>query len=234
MPEKLVIRVVNAQSLKSGEEPKKPKEIVIYHWNRIFAALFVLVILLIGLVWGVMHVFNRPEATPPSAEAAAENTQTLAAAPHSASPMPSANQDAASKPGEKPAPVSPSGPKVVAAHATKTEVALFSSGIKRAQLTNGIVNGEPVDQLDQTIAMNDQGLLRVYLFMETADLKGKVLFHDWNWKGRRIAHARMPIKSNGQKAVSSKFIDRIMTGPWEVKIVDESDRVLAKAGFEVR
>ena len=222
MPEKLVIRVVNAQSLKSSEEPKKPKEIVVYHWNRIFAALFVLVILLIGLVWGVMHVFNRPEATPPAAEA-----------PHSASPKPTAAQ-IASEPGDKPAPASPSAPKAVADHSAKAEVALFSGSIKRAQLTSGIVEGEPVDQLDQTIAMNDKGLLRVFLFMETADLKGKVLFHDWNWKGRRIAHARMPIKSNGQKAVSSKFIDRIMTGPWEVKIVDESDRVLAKAGFEVR
>ncbi len=222
MPEKLVIRVVNAQSLKSGEEPKKPKEIVIYHWNRIFAALFVLALLLIGLVWGVMHVFNRPDAPPPAAEA-----------PHSASPRPTVSQ-VASEPGNKPAPVSPSAPKAVADHSAKAEVAIFSGSIKRAQLTSGIIEGEPVDQLDQTIAMNDQGLLRVYLFMETADLKGKALFHDWNWKGRRIAHARMPIKSNGQKAVSSKFIDRIMTGPWEVKIVDQSDRVLAKAGFEVR
>ena len=233
MPEKLVIRVVNAQSLKSGEEPKKPKEIVIYHWNRIFAALFVLALLLIGLVWGVMHVFNRPDAPPPAAEATAANSQTLTATPQPASPRPTVSQ-VASEPGNKPAPVSPSAPKAVADHSAKAEVAIFSGSIKRAQLTSGIIEGEPVDQLDQTIAMNDQGLLRVYLFMETADLKGKALFHDWNWKGRRIAHARMPIKSNGQKAVSSKFIDRIMTGPWEDKIVDQSDRVLAKAGFEVR
>ena len=70
--------------------------------------------------------------------------------------------------------------------------------------------------------------------METADLNGNVLFHDWYWKDKRIAHVQMPIKHDLDTAASSKFIDRIMLGPWEVRIVDESNRVLAKTNFEVR
>ena len=83
-------------------------------------------------------------------------------------------------------------------------------------------------------SMNAKGLIRVYLFMETEGLKGKVLFHDWYWKGKRIAHARIPIKRDANIAASSKFIDRIMMGPWEVKVVDERSRVLAKAAFAVQ
>ena len=91
-----------------------------------------------------------------------------------------------------------------------------------------------MDHIAQTIPMNDKGLIKVYFFMETVDLNGNVLFHDWYWKDKRIAHVRMPIKHDLDTAASSKFIDRIMVGPWEVRIVDESNRVLAKADFEVR
>ena len=127
-----------------------------------------------------------------------------------------------------------SAPESVAASSAHATVAILSSNIKRAQLTSSVSKDGPVDNIGLTIPMNAQGLLRIYLFMETDGLKGKVLFHDWYWKGKRIAHAHIPVKRNPDTAVSSKFIDRIMVGPWEVKIVDASNRVLAKANFEVR
>ena len=222
MPEKLVIRVINPQSTDQKEpkkEPKKPKMVVTYHWKRIFAALFVLIALLSGLLWGGLHVFKKPSGdTPPAyATQAGKPLETLHI------PIEDASGSKA-----KPAPQIAADTSVIAS------VSILSSKIKRAQLTNGIKEGEPVDHLPQIIPMNDKGLIKVYFFMETVDLNGSVLFHDWYWKDKRIAHVQMPIKHDLDTAASSKFIDRIMVGPWEVRIVDENNQVLAKTAFEVR
>ena len=222
MPEKLVIRVINPQSTDQKEpkkEPKKPKMVVVYHWRRIFAALFVLIALLFGLFWGGLHVFKKPSGnTPPAyASQAAKPLDTLAIPIEGAS-------------GSKAKPA----PQIAAETSVIASVSILSSKIKRAQLTSGIKEDEPVDHIAQIIPMTDKGLIKVYFFMETADLNGNVLFHDWYWKDKRIAHVRMPIKHDMETAASSKFIDRIMVGPWEVRIVDESNQVLAKAVFEVR
>ncbi len=113
-------------------------------------------------------------------------------------------------------------------------VAVLSNNIKRAQLASNIIGGEPVDSLGPTIAMNERGLLKVFLFIEASGLNGRLLFHDWYWKGKRMAHTRIPIRRDSQTAASSKFIDRIMTGPWEVHLVDARGNILAKAAFDVR
>ena len=221
MPEKLVIRVINPQSTDQKEpkkEPKKPKMVVTYHWKRIFAALFVLIALLSGLFWGGLHVFKKPSGDTPPAYA------TQAGKPLETLHIPI--EDASGSKAKPAPPIAADTPVIVS-------VSILSSKIKRAQLTNGIKEGEPVDHLPQIIPMNDKGLIKVYFFMETVDLNGSVLFHDWYWKDKRIAHVQMPIKHDLDTAGSSKFIDRIMVGPWEVRIVDESNRVLAKAAFEV-
>ena len=222
MPEKLVIRVINPQSIDQKEpkkEPKKPKMVVVYHWKRIFAALFLLIALLSGLVWGGLHFFKKPSGNIPPTLA----TQT-------ANPVDAVKVPYSDTSGSK----VKSAPKIVADTSSITRVSILSNKIKHAQLTSGIKENQPVDNIGQIIPMNDKGLIRVYFFMEAVDLKGSELFHDWYWKDKRIAHVRMPIKHDLEAAASSKFIDRIMVGPWEVRIVDESDRVMAKADFEVR
>jgi hypothetical protein len=266
MPEKLRIRVINAQSLDQGEAPK-PQVVVEYYWNRIIAAVLLIVAVLAGVTVGLLHVFKGSGDKHPEALAQAANPVEPASTPHADGPIlePPKPMDSAKpvdnaptgapKPstqetalpdkegvrmpsvtqaeGFAPHPVQ-SASESVAASSARSTVAIFSSNIKRAQLTSGVSKDEPLDSIGQTIPMNAQGLLRVYLFMETDGLKGKILHHDWYWKGKRIAHARIPVKGNPHTAASSKFIDRIMMGPWEVKIVDERNRVLAQADFEVR
>ena len=240
MPEKLKIRVVNAQSL-DRKESSKPKVIVEYHWNRIFAAVFIIVALLAGLIWGGVHLFERSLDKPPVLiEQAAQPAETISPT-HADSAMPEASKPKDSDKAVTGAqtesvvfPLAQAASKSVAESPDNLAVAILSGNIKRVQLTSGVKDGAPVDSIGQTIPMNAKGLIRVYLFMETEGLKGKVLFHDWYWKGKRIAHARIPIKRDANIAASSKFIDRIMMGSWEVKVVDERNRVLAKAAFAVQ
>lgn len=272
MPNRVVIRIKNAQSLEQSPDIA-PREVIVYHWHRIFGVLLLALLLLGGLVWGGRQLFTTPEETregpseqvlssqtetvgeipPPAAQSVpqtsvdtrmqagpavtAEETQAPAArssvsrippasAANKTAPMRQAKPSGASKP----ASAAP-GREVSARHPA---TAILSKRVKRIHLTSNVVNDEPVDTLGTVIPMNDKGLIRVYLFMETSGLKGKALFHDWYWKGKRIAHARIPVRQNPHKAASSKFIDRIMTGPWEIKVVDEKDKVLARAAFEVR
>jgi hypothetical protein len=262
MPEKLRIRVINDQSLDQGEAPK-PQVVVEYYWNRIFAAVLLIVAVLAGVTVGLLHVFKGTGDKHAEAVAQAASPVEPAPAPHpdspimepvkpvdSAKPAGIATADETKPPPRETALAGKEGnmmPSVtqaegafplpvqsVAAPPARPPVVLFSSDIKRAQLTSGVNEAGPLDSIGPTIPMNAQGLLRVYLFMETDGLKGKVLFHDWYWKGKRIAHARIPVKSNPHAAASSKFIDRIMMGAWQVKIVDGRNRVLAQADFEVR
>ena len=263
MPEKLVIRVVNAPSPDQQDETK-PKVIVEYHWTRIIAASILLIALLTGFIWGGLHLFNQSadnlpavyermavpveKANPPQADnpitaassakvspqASSNNSPSTSSKPTASNSTPSAVQSSPPS-----APIQQLvGNAVVSTQpaqtATESNVAILSGNIKMAQLTSGVHDSQPVDKLGQTIPMNEKGLIRVYLFMETEGVKGNVLFHDWLWKGKRIAHARIPIKRKTHAAASSKFIDRIMLGPWEVKIVDERNRVLAKTAFEVK
>ncbi|MCX7110430.1 MAG: DUF2914 domain-containing protein [Proteobacteria bacterium] len=239
MPEKLRIRVVNAQSL-DRKESSKPKVIVEYHWNRIFAASLIIVALLAGLIWGGVHLFERSQDKPPVLiEQAAQPAETISPTHADSVPEPSKPKDSAkavtgTQTESVAFPLAQASSKSVAESSDDLAVAILSGNIKRVQLTSGVKDGAPVDSIGQTIPMNAKGLIRVYLFMETEGLKGKVLFHDWYWKGKRIAHARIPIKRDANIAASSKFIDRIMMGPWEVKVVDASSRVLAKAAFAVQ
>jgi hypothetical protein len=109
-----------------------------------------------------------------------------------------------------------------------------SPAIRRIQLTSEVHDGAPVDEIRGIIPMNAKGLVKVFLYMETEGLKGRVLFHDWYWKDKRIAHARVPLRHTPQNAATSKYIDRIMTGPWRVVVVDERNTVYAETRFEVR
>ena len=266
MLDKVVIRVISKKSPDQSEKPKS-KEVIVYHWNRIFGALFVVLALAAVLIWGGQRVFQR---SVNGSQAAIEPAPSPKAQPsisgvHSRIPEEVKHEDKA-KSSEiappvaiKPTPLAPTLPakaeepikpetqkKVVAKPPdrdadrptsdtpSKSVISILSTNIERAQLASNVIKGEAVDNIGPVIPMNDKGLIRVYLFMETSGLKGQTLFHDWYWNGKRIAHARIPIKRKDNTASSSKFIDRIMMGHWEVNIVDGGNKVLAKAEFEVR
>lgn len=240
MPEKLVIRVVNTQSIKpsqpgAGQVPASPKTVVVYHWHRIMAALAVCVAMTVLIVWGASRLRQPVETAatqPPMPTAAAKPPSNppvqppLENAAVAAPPPVEIPQAKADTPPQTAPP--PSGPDKPAS------VVILSKNIKRLQLSNGVNDSGPVDSIESPVPMNEKGLVKVFLYMETEGLKGKVLYHDWLWKGRLIAHARIPVRRDQHTAVSSKFIDRIMVGSWEARVVDERGKVLAQTRFDVR
>lgn len=112
-------------------------------------------------------------------------------------------------------------------------VDIKSEKIVRAQLTNGLSKREPIDKLGGTISMNEQGLIKVFLFTDMNGLKGETLYHEWYLADKRMARVKINVRNNNVSASSSKFIDKYMMGDWKVNVVNHNGDALVSADFVV-
>ncbi len=112
-------------------------------------------------------------------------------------------------------------------------IAIQSERILRAQLTHTLKKGEPGEKLGSQIAMKGEGLIRVYLFTDMANLSGETLYHDWYLAGKRMARVKINVKSDQVAASSSKFIDKYMTGDWRVNVSNGRGESFVSAQFTV-
>ncbi len=106
--------------------------------------------------------------------------------------------------------------------------------VKSLQLTSDLHQSRPIDQLGKLIPMNEQGLIKVFLYSELTGLKGKRIAHEWYLDGKRVARVNKGrLSSDPAPVYSSKYIDRFMKGHWEARVVSENTKVLASLSFEV-
>lgn len=248
MTDKVVIRLINPKS--HDQDPDRdyaPVPVTVYYWHRIAVAIVIAAVLLFGLYAGVRSLFSTEErdgsspvaAAPAQIDAPRAKVTPAAAKPDAAPPKAEVPAAAvAMKPAETQA-AAPAEPAIEGKASSQqkgapSRVSIQSRKVRRAQLTSNVLKEEPVDLLPKLIPMPEQGLVKVYLFTELSGLKGQVLFHDWYWKGKLIARVRVPVKEDKQVSATSKFIDRIMTGPWTVKVVDQHKKLYAQASFEVQ
>ncbi len=103
----------------------------------------------------------------------------------------------------------------------------------RVQLTSGLRDQQPVDQLARSLVLHESGIMRVYLFTEMRNLKGATVIHDWQRNGKSVAKVRIRPHTSPIKASSSKFIDRRMSGEWKVVVKTASGQLLGEFPFVV-
>ena len=282
--------------LREPKEPKEPEEVVVYLWGRIFAALFVLILVVGGIIWGALEIFgtgeqkealakNQGVEAPPlppvfvdessSAEPASiqlpktasreqseadanagmpdetnsvqtEVAETPAAVSETASgaasndsgadpaPSPLASQvsepESSIDPGSLPAPAA--GESEPPREDTAS-IELLSDHIIRAQLSTGLEEKEPIDEIPNVLTMNSDGLIRIYLFTEIEGMEGQLHFHDWYLEDERVARVEIRPSVDPMRASSAKYIDRHMVGDWRVEVVTEEGELLAKGEFSV-
>ena len=60
------------------------------------------------------------------------------------------------------------------------------------------------------------------------------IIHVWYHEGKTMAKVKLPIGSPNWRTYSSKNLLPSWTGKWEVKVLDESDTVLATVGFTIQ
>lgn len=258
----------SVSALPSGlPEPQEPHEIVVYHWGRIFAALFVLFLVVGGIVWGAFEIFGAGDQK----QALVENQRVEAPSlpsvfvdqPASAEPLSiqlpkTASRDKSefgtspritdqtnliqaeavetpvlmSEPASETA-LSESSAEPKPSPEDAASVQLLSDHVFRAQLSTGLKEKEPTDQIPNALMMNSDGLIRIYLFTQIKGMKGQLLFHDWYLKDKRVARIRIRPSVDLMRASSAKFIDRHMLGDWRIEVVTEEGELLAKGAFSV-
>lgn len=210
-----------------------------YHWGRIFAALFVLTLVVGGIIWGALEIFGTGEQK----EALAENQEVEApslpsvfveqpapAGPSSIQLPKTASSDSSLEPASLPAPAAgESEPSREEAASIK----LLSGHVIRAQLSTGLEEKEPIDEIPNVVTVDSEGLIRIYLFTEIQGMEGQLHFHDWYLEDERVARVEISPSVDPMRASSAKYIDRHMVGDWRVEVVTEEGELLAKGAFSV-
>ena len=100
--------------------------------------------------------------------------------------------------------------------------------LARALITSGIVNREPVDELDTV----DTGTERVFHFTEIRDGKGGRITHRWHHDGEVRAEVDFEVGGDRWRVWSSKQMRPEWTGAWRVEVVAADGTVLGETTFE--
>jgi hypothetical protein len=119
---------------------------------------------------------------------------------------------------------------VIAAADLESDVSLQSNGlVKRAQFTSGIEQREPIDQIYNLPANEEEdgNAQQLYFFTEVAKLEGHTIYHRWQLNGEVMAEIPFEVKSNWRwRVFSSKKIMPSMQGDWQVTVVDDNGNEL--------
>jgi hypothetical protein len=125
-------------------------------------------------------------------------------------PPPQAKDPAPTPPEKKPAP--PPAP------------ASASEAIKRAVFTTGVVDREPVDQLDSLSTRADS----VYFFTEVVGMEGERVTHRWLRDGETMAEVTIDVGGPRWRVYSKKTFLPEWKGNWKVEVLDGEGRKLVE------
>ena len=106
--------------------------------------------------------------------------------------------------------------------------------ISRALLTLAIKNNEPVAELNPPLILPAHKSVPVYYFVEVANMKDQIIFHEW-WLGNKLINRKKISISNNDKwrTVSHQLVAFAAKNHWTVKVVDESGQLIIEQPFDI-
>jgi hypothetical protein len=116
---------------------------------------------------------------------------------------------------------------------TEALVDIRNDAITLAVLTRELRKDVPGRPIPYELSLPKEGIVKVMLFTEMQGLKGQTIFHEWYRNGVRQARVKIPVNIATQRSYSSKFINMLMLGDWQVKVVDENAELFIAADFKV-
>ncbi|MFQ5511803.1 MAG: DUF2914 domain-containing protein [Candidatus Krumholzibacteriia bacterium] len=99
--------------------------------------------------------------------------------------------------------------------------------VARAIFTSGVVDREPVDDLD-SLATDST---RVFFFTEIVGMEGNTVTHRWLLEGENKAEVPFAIGGPRWRVYSSKNFVPEWTGSWTVEVVDTAGNILGEKGL---
>lgn len=103
----------------------------------------------------------------------------------------------------------------------------------RTQLTSGLADMQPTDELVSPIMVAPGGTRRVYFFTEARGMFGSRVTHRWQFEGTTLTQLPFVVAGDPWPVYSSKDILADQAGDWEVSILAEDGTVLASESFRV-
>ena len=108
---------------------------------------------------------------------------------------------------------------------------LNTDKIKRAVLTNEIIQREPSDKIENTIYSNNEDIKTIYFFTQIINSANTKIDHVWFYKGDEQARVTLNIGSDSWRTYSSKKIQASQEGEWHLEIQNQEKETLAIARF---
>ena len=101
-----------------------------------------------------------------------------------------------------------------------------------------MVFGTDIDRVERTVIGAGTHFAaadgKVFCFTHIEGMDGeRTVTHAWYHEGRTMAKVELPVRSPDWRTWSSKKVLPGWRGHWEVKVLDESGKVLAAGGFEL-
>jgi len=102
-----------------------------------------------------------------------------------------------------------------------------SANVARAQVTSAIENREPVDELSVVPATRRT----VFFFTELRNLAGAEVTHRWSHAGEVVAEVPFQVGGNRWRVWSSKELDPVWAGEWQLTVIDTDGTLLDTQTF---
>lgn len=133
-------------------------------------------------------------------------------------------------------------PSVVATEAVITKAknaplvkskAVTKNTITRALLTLTIKDNKPV-KLNLPLMLPANKSVPVYYFVEFANMKDRIIFHEWWLADKLINRKKISISNNDKwRTVSHQLVAFAAKNNWTVKVVDEKGQSLIEKHFDI-
>jgi hypothetical protein len=230
-PKNIVIKV-KYTSPEAATDPSAPTVRMVTEWNikRIAGALIVLTVLIAALFFLLIDKSEQAASTHARNETAPNTTPPSKPAPVKAEPQPAALPAAPTAAADfrKEAAVSPSSPVPAAAANTKS-----SGRIRRAALAYRIVDKEPADLIEGSVAIGKENPVLLYYFTEVRDNKAQILFHEWAKNGQTVLRHPVAIAAERWRTSSQRHMGSDDLGNWTVRTADNNGTLMNEIHFTV-
>lgn len=114
---------------------------------------------------------------------------------------------------------------------TQLTSATLPLGLTRAIFTSGVINREPIDEIQGTVSLVENRVKQVYFYTELQNMKGRHVSHRWEHAGEVYAQVPFGIRGNRWRIYSSKRLNSTMVGEWKVSVVDAQGKTIYQDHF---
>lgn len=90
--------------------------------------------------------------------------------------------------------------------------------VERSQLTSGIEDHEPIDDLGNIVIGQPGSMAKVYFFTQIIDMTGKQITHRWIYQNDEKATVSLNVGADSWRTYSSKNIPDYWQGKWQVQV----------------